>query len=362
MPGVVLKPNQKIIIKPQSQFYSGPYETHVLSIDGTRAIIQTPYDQGKLVLLSVGTTLEVTDATGELQFASQVLDRNFQGSPSITISVPVSVPAVKRAKVITVTSGKGGVGKTSVVINLAISLAQQGLRTFVIDADLGTANVNVLLDLEPRYNLHHVVNGEKDILDIVTEAPGGIYLVPGGSGFQFLADLDASQLRCVVESYKKLEAYADMILIDTGAGLSKNVIDFVLASDQVIVVTNTEPHAITDGYAIIKVISEYKSRPQCSLVVNRAEDKAEGRQVGERMTSVTQRFLDMNVQFLGYILEDRTVTKAIKQKRPHILTFPNTPFARGITNIARQLSQSGLQENTGKKSFFDKLRELFISS
>ena len=348
MPNAILQPNQQLILKPKSQFYSGPYETRVLSVEGTRAVLETPYDQGKLILLSAGTNLEVTDGTENLRFSSQVIERSFQGSPSITISVPLDIPVVKRAKVISVT------------INLAITLAQQGLKVFVIDADLGTANVDVLLDVQPRFNLNHVVKGEKDILDIVIEAPGGINLVPGGSGFQFLADLDTEQLRHVISSYKQLESYADVILIDTGAGLSKNVINFALASDEVLVVTNTEPHAITDAYAIIKVLSEYEEMPLCSLIVNRAETPLEGQQVGKRMSNVAQRFLGMELELLGYILDDRTVSKAIKQKKPHILTFPNAPFAQGIKSVAQKITE-GDKAQTKKKSFFDRLKDIFVS-
>ncbi|KKM12952.1 hypothetical protein SY88_00915 [Clostridiales bacterium PH28_bin88] len=276
----------------------------------------------------------------------------------MTISLPAHENQhVKTAKVIAVTSGKGGVGKTGLVINTGIALAQHGLKVFIIDADLGTANVDVLLNIQATYNLRHVVDRQKDILDIVVEGPGGIFLVPGGSGFQSLADMDTTQLQRVINSCKTLEAYADIIMIDTGAGLSKGVINFILAADQVVVVTTTEPHAITDAYAILKVTSEYQPRPRCGLVINRAETAGEARQVGERMAAVVRRFLQMDLDLLGFVPDDPTVSKAIKRQTPHILAFPNAPAAQGMRAISRRLWQPAEPE-AGERSFFDRFRDL----
>src|SRR5690554_5198968 len=296
-----------------------------------------PFENGKVILLSVGTMLKISLPEKGISFISEIVKRSFVPVPSLVLTLPMHLAGkmdAKKTKFISITSGKGGVGKTSFTINLGITLSQMGYRVFIIDADLGTANVDVLLNIHSKYNLNHLLNREKDILEIVIEGPGGINLVPGGSGLQNLADLDEWQFNRLINNFQTLEKYADFILIDTGAGLSRNVINFILASDEVIVVTTPEPHAITDAYAIIKVMDGRDSSLKPKLVLNRVDSPEEARHISEKMITVTERFLSLRLESLGYILDDTNVLKAIKKMRPFVLTEPSCPATLCVKNIA----------------------------
>ncbi|MDK2822733.1 MAG: flagellar biosynthesis protein FlhG [Clostridia bacterium] len=360
---VLLKVNQTIKLEPQSLIYNRSYESTIFNIADTTFTIKMPYDNGKLVLLSVGTMLKVTIEENQTSFISEVLGRTFSPEPSLTLALPVNLldkKTQKSTKFISITSGKGGVGKTSFTINLGITLSQMGYRTFIIDADLGTANVDVLLNLQPKYNLKHILNREKDILDIIIDGPGGIHLIPGGSGLQNLADLDEWQFNRLINSFQVLEKYADVILIDTGAGLSKNVINFILASDEVIVVTTPEPHAITDAYAIIKVMDERDTTLNPKLILNRVESPEEAKKISEKMIKVTDHFLSLKLESLGYILEDSNVLRAIKKLRPFVLTDPLCPAAQCVKNISQRLIKPDANyEFEVRKNFFHRVKELF---
>ena len=359
----MLNLNETVHLEPQSQIYKGSYSGTIIDIADSTFIITMPYENGKLVLLSVGTMLKVDIPEKEISFISEVINRTFVPEPSLVLTLPIQFSdkkTNKQTKFISITSGKGGVGKTSFTINLGITLSRMGYRTFIIDADLGTANVDVLLNMHPKYNLNDILNKEKDILDIIIEGPGGIQVVPGGSGLQNLADLDEWQFSRLINSFQTLEKYADIILIDTGAGLSKNVVNFILASDEIIVVTTPEPHAITDAYAIIKVMDNRDSSLKPKLVLNRVESPEEARQVTKKMIQVTDRFLTLKLDSLGYILEDSHVLKAIKRLRPFVLTDPQSPASQCVKNIAQKIVHP---EETNqlevRKSFFNRFKELF---
>ena len=273
-------------------------------------------------------------------------------------------------KVIAVTSGKGGTGKSNFVINTAIALAQKGLKVYVLDADLGTANVDVLLGISAKYTLNHLINQtKKDIMDIVIEGPQGIKIVPGGSGLQSLTELPEKDLNNLISKLNVLEEHADVILIDTGAGISRNVVNFVMAADEVVVVITPEPHSITDAYAMIKVLSEKKLQSPVKLVFNLVESQAEAKEVAAKILEVIARFLEIKPEPLGYILKDENVVKSIKNCRPFILNAPTTPASKCIIAIAQKLNPLKEEdekpvpvEYVERKGFFSKLKSLFSSS
>lgn len=355
---------QKVIITPQNNLYKGSYEVAVLALEKSYLSLAMPYDQGKLVLLNTGSSIHVSFPSSELHFVGELVSRGFNPSPTLVVRIPYSITHTfkeSRPLVITVTSGKGGVGKTSTVINLAITLAKHNKRVFIIDADLGTANVDVLLNIQAKYNLNHIISREKDLREILVEGPGGIYVIPGGSGLQNLANMSDTEFSRIIDSLQTLEDLADIIIIDTGAGLSKNVINFVMAADECILITTPEPHSITDAYAIIKVLDDQAPKIFPKLVINRAESASEGQAIGNRITSAVNRFLSIKITYFGYILDDPAVGKAIRRLSPYVLENPQAPASKCLETLAQKLLEPALEISEIKKtsSFFSKFKELF---
>ncbi|MFH1449803.1 MAG: MinD/ParA family protein [bacterium] len=242
-------------------------------------------------------------------------------------------------KVITVTSGKGGVGKTNLSVNLAIAYAQMGKRTIIFDADLGLSNVNIVIGLVPgpKYNLHHVLKGQKSILDVVTEAPGGVKIISGAMGVTELSNLSFEQRKNFIEDLNKLTGIADIIIVDTGAGLSANVLSFILAADEVVLMTTAEPTAIADAYGMVKAIGKENEEKSIRLVVNRVNSIIEGKKVVDHFTDIVSQFLNMRVESLGYILEDAVVGKAVRQRNPFALTYPKAKATNCVYHIRDKL-------------------------
>jgi flagellar biosynthesis protein FlhG len=237
----------------------------------------------------------------------------------------------KRTRTIAVTSGKGGVGKTSISVSLAIALAQDGSTVTLLDADLGLANINVILGIIPQYNLYHVIKGKKKLKDVIIEVPEGIKIIAGASGFHQLANLDQKQRMDFIEAVADLES-DDFMIIDTGAGISQNVLSFVLAADEIIVVTNPEPTAITDAYGIIKSIAAQSPDKNIKLIVNRVQSVSEGKRVAQRVINIAGQFLNVRVESLGFIFEDIMVAKSIRNQKPFIVSYPKSK-ASGCVNV-----------------------------
>lgn len=270
----------------------------------------------------------------------------------------------KASRVITITSGKGGVGKTNFTINIGIVLAEMGYRVVIIDADLGLSNVDVVLGKMAKFNLSDVIKYKKDILDIMEEGPSGIRFISGGSGMQELIKLDKKQLIDLLTELGKLDDDADIILIDTGAGLSDHVMSFVHAAKEVIIITTPEPTAITDAYALIKTISYKDKNKNLKLVVNKAENIEEAYNVLDKLSLVTERFLGLKLQKLGFILNDNNVTKAVKLQEPFVLSYKKCEASKNINDIAKILvnnSQFSETQSLGIKMFFNKLSKMFNS-
>jgi flagellar biosynthesis protein FlhG len=257
---------------------------------------------------------------------------------------PESVFAVSRvqaprrmARVIAITSGKGGVGKTNFCSNLALTLAARGQRVIIVDADLGMANVHVILGVSPPFHMEHVMRGEKTLAEILYQAPGGVGIISGGSGLTDLANLDDAERQRFISSLSELDSLADVVLLDTGAGLSHNVLAFLCAVEEVIVITTPEPPAIMDAYATIKVIARENPHAQQRLVVNMAQSEAEARAVAQRLQSISQQFLGRDMNWLGYLPHDMTVSRAVRAQQPFTTLQPNAPVSRAILQIADKL-------------------------
>ena len=246
-------------------------------------------------------------------------------------------PPVAQARVVAVTSGKGGVGKTNFCSNLALTLAARGQRVIIVDADLGLANVHVVLGVAPRFHLEHVMRGEKTLQEVLYTGPGGVGIIGGGSGLTDMANLDETRRARFIAGLSELDNLADVILLDTGAGLSHNVLAFLCAVDEVIVITTPEPTAITDAYATIKVLSQENPGAQQRLVVNMAQSEAEAQAVAQRLQSITRRFLGRDLDWLGYLPHDMTVSRAVRAQQPFSTLMPDAPVSRAIVRLAARL-------------------------
>lgn len=267
----------------------------------------------------------------------------------------------KKTRTIAVTSGKGGVGKTSFSVALSIALAQGGASVTLLDADLGLANINVILGIIPKFNLYHVIKGKKKLKDIIIEVPEGIKIIAGASGFHQLANLDSNQRENFITTLADVEQ-DDYLVIDTGAGVSQNVLSFVNASEEVIVVTTPEPTAITDAYGIIKSIASTSSDKLIKLVVNRAQSASEGQRVAQRVINIAGQFLNIKVESLGFIFDDTMVPKSVRNQKPYIVSYPKSKAAGCVYTIAGRLENrdSGKgRETEGLAGFF---KRLFVSA
>ena len=240
-------------------------------------------------------------------------------------------------KVLAVTSGKGGVGKTNIVANLAMALSELGKRVVILDADFGLANIDVLLGLTPRFHLGHVLLGKKSLADIMVQGPMGLRIIPASSGLQKLADLTLEQRNQLVESFAGLNQDIDYLIIDTAAGISRNVIHFLLSSQEVIVVSAPEPTAIVDAYAVIKIILAADHKKDVRLLINCVARAEEAHEVFCQINSVVRRFLHREVAYLGHVERDTHVTLAVRSQMLVVHRYPDAPSSRCFRVLAERL-------------------------
>jgi flagellar biosynthesis protein FlhG len=268
------------------------------------------------------------------------------------------------SRVIAVASGKGGVGKSNVAVNLGLALAKRGLRVALLDADLGTANVDVLMGLQPRYHLHHVITGQKTLAEIVIQGPHGFKIVPGASGLPDLANLPDVQRQALLRALMVLDGTVDLLLIDTNAGIGDNVIQFILAAGELLLVTTPEPTSITDAYALIKMLSNYPNRVTTRLIVNNVQRRGEGEATAHRLMTVAQQFLGRSLWYIGTMPYDSSVVEAVKMQSPFIQSHPNCPAAKAIKAIGEDLwaDESTNNGTLGVAGFFRQLLSPSMSS
>lgn len=255
-----------------------------------------------------------------------------------------------------VASGKGGVGKTNLSVNLGLALQNLGKKVLLIDADLGLANIDVVTGLYPKYNLSHVLSIGKSVQDIIVDGPKGISVLPGASGLYELANITNTQLEILIESFKSISGDFDIIIIDTSAGISKNVIGFIQSADEVIVVTTPEPSSVTDAYALIKVA--HKHCDKINLIVNKTENYKEAQFTMEKLTKAAKKFLNIDINYLGFILEDKSIHKANMEQIPFFIKYPEGLASKCLINITSKLvygQQSSIENRVTVDGWFKKL-------
>lgn len=282
-----------------------------------------------------------------------------QQSANTSNKSPIIKHNASKARVIAVTSGKGGVGKTNFTVNLALALAGLGQKVLIIDADLGTANVDVILGCSTRNNILHLLDDGIQASDVIADGPRGIKYMSGGSGIYHMANLDDTQLKFLISKITMFDSWADIILVDTGAGLNRTVLNFVTAADEVIIVTTPEPTSITDAYAMMKAYAGNDGNAPLRLVVNRVIETDEGQIVIDKLIKVAFRFLGLPIDSLGFVFEDRNLVKAVKSQMPLLLSYPDTISAHCIEHIAqRLLFGRNIPQSNGIKGFLRKFWEM----
>jgi len=265
----------------------------------------------------------------------------------------------RSGKVLAVTSGKGGVGKTNIAANLAICMAASGKKTLLIDGDISLGNLDVIMNINSKYNISHMLNGAKSTEEIIDIGPAGVEIICGGSGLENLVDLNEFQRQRLIRDFTKLQEDFDSIIIDTAAGISKSVVGFCIAADHILVVTTPEAAAMTDAYAMIKVLVGNKFAGGISLVVNMADTTAEGKKTYQQIANVAKRFLNIHVYDAGILLRDERLISAVRQRKPVVLAYPRAAISSSLTALAAKLSNISAAES-GNGKFFKKVIDWFF--
>lgn len=257
------------------------------------------------------------------------------------------------ARVITVTSGKGGVGKSNTSINLALQFKKLGKRVIILDADFGLANIEIMFGTVPKHNLCDLIYQGKDITEVITWGPGEVGFISGGSGIAGLSNLSREYLTYIIQNLARLDAIADVIIIDTGAGISDAVLEFLVASGEILLVTTPEPTSITDSYSLIKALNRHprfsKENSTIKVLANRVSTEEEGKSLFKKLNAVVSRYLDLTIEYLGSIPQDQQLANAVMQQTPVSLAHPNAKSARAYETVTARLMNMENEGNIKKR-------------
>lgn len=261
--------------------------------------------------------------------------------------------ASRPVKVIAIASGKGGVGKTNVTVNLGVALASQGKQVVLLDADLGLANIDVMLGLHPQFNLLHVLEGTKTLREILVEGPAGMQIIPAASGVKKMAELSPAEHAGMIQAFSELEQHIDVLLIDSAAGIADSVISFSRAAQEVIVVVCDEPASITDAYALIKLLSREHGVQRFHIIANMSRNVQEGRELFDKISMVCDRFLEVTLDFMGIVPFDEDLRRAVKKQRSVVDYVPRSKSAAAFAHLAKKIEFWPVRKApTGHMEFF----------
>lgn len=349
---------QKLNFTTNSELYYDTYVTEIKEIFPDRLELAISLHKGYLLLIPLGTTIHWIMPGGE--YISKVISRQ-PAKQSWSVTIPAAAKRLRRSRVIAIGSGKGGVGKTTLAINLSLALSRMEKRVIILDADIGMANVEVLLRINTPLNLTNVLKGECRLKDILTSGPGGIKILPGSSGISSFTRLDAIEFNRIISGFAELEENCDFFVIDTGAGISEVVIKFLEAADDLILITTTEPHALMDTYGLTKALAFRNPDIRPLLIINRCESEAEALKCSKTFNNATSKFLRLTPELLSWIYEDKAVPKSLKNLTPIFLSNPNSDYSIQMTNIAKKLlgKKEIVERPTGILSFINKVKRNF---
>jgi flagellar biosynthesis protein FlhG len=310
-------------------------------------------------MLPVGTSVQWLEPSSIKGMHAKVIDRQISRHVWCT-NLPAfrNQPQRQKTRVLAIGSGKGGVGKTTLSINLAVTLQKMGYKVVVMDADIGMANIEILLNMKCRYNLSNVLKGECQLTDILADGPMGIKIIPGSSGVVAFTDLNPLQFNRILSGFIELEEVCDYLIVDTGAGISELVLKFLESADDIILVTTPEPHAMLDTFAITKVLYSRNKLISPKLVFNKCESEIEAKKSTNKFIYAVSEFLSKRPESLGWIFDDKRVSKSLKSREIISLSHPGIEFSKQIENIAHALTgkKTVFEQQGGIVSFFNKLK------
>ncbi|HIQ40739.1 MAG TPA: MinD/ParA family protein [Sulfurivirga caldicuralii] len=264
-----------------------------------------------------------------------------------------AIPSARPVRVIAVTSGKGGVGKTNVSVNLGVALSQRGKRVLLMDADMGLANVDIMLGLSPKYNLSHVLDGVKSLKEVLVKGPAGIQIIPAASGVKRMAELSALENAGIVHAFSELADALDVLIVDTAAGIASSVATFCQAAQEVVVVVCDEPASLTDAYALIKVLNQDYQLSRFHILANMTQNEQHGRKLFLKLATVTEKFLNIQLKYLGTVPYDAALKQAVRKQVPVTLFKPDSSAAQAFTHIAQQVERWPMPQGaSGHIQFF----------
>lgn len=256
-------------------------------------------------------------------------------------------------RVLAVSSGKGGVGKTNVAVNLGVSLSELGRQAVLLDADLGLANVDVLLGLQPKFNLSHVLSGERGLDEILVEGPSGLKIVPASSGIQRMSELTTAEQAAVIRAFGEMNQDIDVLLVDTAAGISGGVVNFARACQDIILVVCDEPTSLTDAYAFIKLLNRDHGVHRFQILPNMVQDYQQGQALFGKLCRVTDRYLDVTLDLLGVVPRDEQLRKAVQKQTPVVVAYPHSKAARAFRALALKMDALPISgQASGRLEFF----------
>ncbi len=279
--------------------------------------------------------------------------REVETGPAHIEVVSACAPKKKQVRVIAITSGKGGVGKTNITANLAYLLSQMKKKALILDADMGLANIDLILGLTPPYNLYHVLKGERTLAETLIHGPGGMMILPSASGILEMADLSRGQKLTLLDELNTLKEDLDFMLIDTAAGIASNVMYFNAAAKEIIVVASGELTSLTDAYALIKVLYQRHAKKRFRLLVNMVKTPAEAKEVYRKLSQATDHFLNLSIEYLGYVVQDEKLSDAVRQQRAMAEIYPQAPASKCLLAVAEKLCREKPEnDGNGSMQFF----------
>ncbi|NMM61439.1 MinD/ParA family protein [Clostridium sp. P21] len=263
---------------------------------------------------------------------------------------------LNKPRIITVTSGKGGVGKSNFVVNIAIAIQRMGKKVLIFDADIGMGNDDVLMGFLPKFNVYDIIFDNKSIEEVVIEGPLGVKLLPGGTGISKLEEVTEAQREDFINKLSELNDI-DYVIMDTGAGVNRSVLGFITCCEELILITTPEPTSLTDAYSLLKTVNHFKVKDSAKIVVNKTIDAAEGEATYNKFYNVVKKFLNVKLQYLGNMSEDKKLIKAVRQQEPFLISYPNSDVARDIECIAKKIM--GIESEKSGKNIQDLFKKIF---